>query len=101
MNQERYPSLFSPIKIGGTTLKNRVILTAMGGTGLFGFDGHFNPKIREYYLERAKGGAGLMAMGGPLDSAKRISEMPSSIQNKFQDLPNKAQNALLRSQAHK
>ena len=48
-----------------------------------------------------KGGAGLMAMGGPLDSAKRISEMPSSIQNKFQDLPNKAQNALLRSQAHK
>ena len=63
MNQERYPSLFSPIKIGGSTLKNRVILTAMGGTGLFGFDGHFNPKIREYYLERAKGGAGLIIPG--------------------------------------
>jgi hypothetical protein len=43
-----------------------------------------------------KGGAGLMAMGGPLDSAKRISQMPNTIQNKFQDLPGKAQNALLR-----
>jgi hypothetical protein len=43
-----------------------------------------------------KGGEGLMAMGGPLDSAKRISQMPSTIQNKFQDLPGKAQKALLR-----
>ena len=43
-----------------------------------------------------KGGSGLMSMGGPLDSAKRISQMPSTIQNKFQDLPGKAQNALLR-----
>ena len=43
-----------------------------------------------------KGGEGLMAMGGPLDSAKRISQMPNTIQNKFQDLPGKAQKALLR-----
>ena len=43
-----------------------------------------------------KGGGGLMAMGGPLDSAKRISQMPNTIQNKFQDLPGKAQKALLR-----
>ena len=63
MGKDRYPSLFSPIKIGGVTLKNRVILTAMGGTGLFGFDGHFNPKIRAYYLERAKGGVGLIVPG--------------------------------------
>ena len=26
--QERYSSLFSPVKIGSVTLKNRVILTA-------------------------------------------------------------------------
>ena len=43
-----------------------------------------------------KGGTGLMAMGGPLDSAKRVANMPSTIQSQFQNLPNKAQNALLR-----
>ncbi|MBQ6549983.1 MAG: FAD-dependent oxidoreductase [Lachnospiraceae bacterium] len=63
MNDTRYPALFSPIKIGGVTLKNRVILTAMGGTGLFGYDGRFNPAIRDYYLERAKGGVGLIIPG--------------------------------------
>ncbi len=59
----RYEALFSPIKIGGVTLKNRVILTAMGGTGLFGYDGKFNPKIRDYYLKRAKGNVGLIVPG--------------------------------------
>jgi len=42
-----------------------------------------------------------MAMGGPLDSAKRISQMPTSIQERYNNLPNKAQNALLRSSAGK
>ena len=59
----RYEALFSSIKIGGVTLKNRVILTAMGGTGLFGYDGKFNPKIRDYYLKRAKGNVGLIVPG--------------------------------------
>jgi len=48
-----------------------------------------------------RGGSGLMAMGGPLDSAKRISQMPTSIQERYNNLPNKAQNALLRSSAGK
>ena len=48
-----------------------------------------------------RGGSGLMAMGGPLDSAKRIAQMPNTIQEKFNDLPNKAQNALLRSSGGK
>ena len=48
-----------------------------------------------------RGGSGLMAMGGPLDSAKRISQMPTSIQERYSNLPNKAQNALLRASAGK
>ena len=43
--KEKYEALFSPIKVGGVTLKNRVILTAMGGTGLFGYDGKFNEAL--------------------------------------------------------
>ena len=61
--QERYSSLFSPIKIGSVTLKNRVILTAMGGTSFLGHDGKLNPHIRDYYMERVRGGVGLIVPG--------------------------------------
>ncbi|MDR9824431.1 hypothetical protein RCJ22_02280, partial [Vibrio sp. FNV 38] len=61
--QERYPSLFTPIKIGGVTLKNRVILTAMGNTAPFGHDGSFNPNIRDYYMDRVRGNVGLIIPG--------------------------------------
>ena len=62
--QERYPNLFSPVSIGSVTLKNRVILAAMGGTNLFHpADGQFNPNVRDYYIARAKGNAGLIIPG--------------------------------------
>ena len=61
--QERYSSLFSPVKIGSVTLKNRVILTAMGGTSFLGHDGKFNPHIRDYYMARVRGGVGLIVPG--------------------------------------
>ncbi len=45
----------------------------------------------------AKGaGDGLTAMGGPLDSARSVSQMPAAIQQRFQKLPGTAQRALLR-----
>ena len=61
--QNKYEALFSPIKIGGVTLKNRVILTAMGGTSFLGYDGKVNPGIRDYYMARVKGGVGLIVPG--------------------------------------
>jgi len=61
--QEKYSSLFSPVKIGGVTLKNRVILTAMGGTSFLGRDGKVNPNIRDYYMARVRGGVGLIVPG--------------------------------------
>ena len=61
--QDRYSSLFSPVKIGSVTLKNRVILTAMGGTSFLGHDGKFNPHIRDYYMARVRGGVGLIVPG--------------------------------------
>ena len=62
MDTKRYESLFSPVKIGSVTLKNRVILTAMGGTSPFGLGG-FNPNLRDYYLDRAKGNVALIIPG--------------------------------------
>ena len=62
--QERYPALFSPVKIGSVTLKNRVAIAAMGGTNLLlPGAGGFNPNVREYYLARAKGNVGLIIPG--------------------------------------
>lgn len=61
---ERYPTLFSPVKIGGVTLKNRVILAAMGGTNVIHpGTGAFNAHVRDYYLDRAKGNVGLIIPG--------------------------------------
>ncbi len=59
-----YEALFTPLKIGGVTIKNRVVLCAMGGTAPFGhFGGKFNEKIRDYYIERCKGEVSLIIPG--------------------------------------
>lgn len=61
--QGKYEALFKPMKVGNVTIKNRVVLCAMGGTSPFGMNGLFNEGIREYYLERAKANVGLIIPG--------------------------------------
>ncbi|NEX63295.1 NADPH-dependent 2,4-dienoyl-CoA reductase [Noviherbaspirillum galbum] len=57
-----FPHLFSPLDLGFTRLKNRVIMGSMH-TGLE--DRFFNyPKLAAYFRERARGGVGLMVTGG-------------------------------------
>ncbi len=58
-----YEALFTPLKIGGVTIKNRIIMCAMGGTSPVGFDGKFVEKTRPYFLARAKANVGLMIPG--------------------------------------
>lgn len=58
----KYDALFTPFKIGKTEIKNRLVLTAMGGTSLIE-DGKFHESTRDYYIERAKGGIGLIVPG--------------------------------------
>ncbi|MBR2779438.1 MAG: 2-enoate reductase, partial [Firmicutes bacterium] len=60
----KYSPLFQPITIGNVTLKNRVILCAMGGTSPFGHDSNsFVPEIGDYYRDRARGGVALIIPG--------------------------------------
>ena len=60
----KYEALFTPMKIGGVTVKNRIVLCAMGGTSPFGHGvGHFEKKTHAYYVERAKANVGLMIPG--------------------------------------
>jgi len=55
-------NLFENINIGQITLKNRLIMSAMD----LGFtsDGTINDRIINFYRERAKGGVGLIVVGG-------------------------------------
>ena len=57
-------SLFSPIQIGGMTAKNRLLMPAMSIN--FGVDefGYVTEQLTEYFAVRARGGTGLMLVGG-------------------------------------
>ncbi|MEV4051478.1 NADPH-dependent 2,4-dienoyl-CoA reductase [Amycolatopsis sp. NPDC049688] len=57
-----YPHLLSPLDLGFTTLRNRVLMGSMH-TGLEDKAAHF-PELAEYYAERARGGVGLIVTGG-------------------------------------
>ncbi len=57
-----YPHLFSPLDLGFTTLRNRVLMGSMH-TGLEDRAGDF-PKLAAYFAERAAGGVGLIVTGG-------------------------------------
>ncbi len=57
-----YPHLLSPLNLGLTTLKNRVLMGSMH-TGLEEEKGGFE-RLAAYYQERAKGGVGLIVTGG-------------------------------------
>lgn len=54
--------LFQEIKIGRMKVKNRLFMSAMD----LGFttDGGINDRIIQFYIERAKGGVGLIVVGG-------------------------------------
>jgi 2,4-dienoyl-CoA reductase (NADPH2) len=57
-----YPHLFSPLDLGFTTLRNRVLMGSMH-TGLEDKARDF-PKLAAYFAERAAGGVGLIVTGG-------------------------------------
>lgn len=59
MNDLHLPILFSPINIAGMALKNRVVMAPMG-TRYPSFAGEVTQRLIDYYVERAKGGVGLI-----------------------------------------
>lgn len=61
--KEKYKILFEPVKIGKLEIKNRFVMAPMGPGGLCDADGTYNERGVEYYVERAKGGTGLIMTG--------------------------------------
>lgn len=58
-------NLFSPIKIGPIEIKNRIKMAAMGihYPELINKDGSYTERGIQYFIERAKGGVGLITTG--------------------------------------
>ena len=63
--KKEYQALLTPWKIGNCEIKNRFVVTSMGGTDLFGWmeRNHFDADGAKFILEAAKGGAGLVLPG--------------------------------------
>ncbi len=64
MDQKLQP-LFTPWKIGNCEIKNRIVLTSMGGTDLFGWMeiNHFDKDGAKFIMEVAKNNCGLVLPG--------------------------------------
>lgn len=62
---EKLKPLFTPWKIGNCTIKNRIVLTSMGGTNLLGWmeKNHFDKDGARFIMEAAKNQAGLVLPG--------------------------------------
>jgi 2-enoate reductase len=61
----KYEHLFSPMKIGGIEVKNRIAMMPMGvfSPRLMGPDSAYSKDGADYYIARAKGGTGLIITG--------------------------------------
>lgn len=64
-----YSKLFTPFKIGKMEVKNRIVMSPMGTNSAF-VNGRKSDQEVDYFIERAKGGAGMIIMGcQPLNEA--------------------------------
>jgi 2-enoate reductase len=62
---KQYEPLFTPWKIGNCEIKNRIVLTSMGGTSIFGWmePCHFDKEAAKFLLEKAQNNVGLILPG--------------------------------------
>ncbi|HHW56124.1 MAG TPA: FAD-dependent oxidoreductase [Clostridia bacterium] len=58
-----YEKLFSPIRINSITVKNRIVMGPMGNISMAEEMGRPSEKMIKYFVERAKGGVGLITTG--------------------------------------
>jgi 2,4-dienoyl-CoA reductase (NADPH2) len=79
----RYPHLLSPLDLGFTSLKNRVLMGSMH-TGLEDHKKDF-PKLAAYFAERAAGEVGLIVTGGIAPGVRgSLMPKPAGLFNRLQ-----------------
>jgi len=75
----RFKSLFDPINVGGVELKNRIVLLGMGLSYAENYG--VTDRLKNFFVERAKGGVGLIIVGSvlPADFRSKKSVFTDSI----------------------
>lgn len=58
---KKHYKMGEPIQIGRVTIKNRIVFPPMN-TNLTSEEGYITPQMEEYYIRRAKGGAGFIVL---------------------------------------
>ena len=79
-----FKKLFEPIRINNLDIKNRIVMPSMGLA--YSTDFTFNERLRAFFMERARGGVGLMTIG-PF-SIDRVGSVPIMVglhEDKFID----------------
>ena len=77
----KYQELFTPVKVGSITIKNRFAMAPMGPLGLADANGGWNQRGIDYYVERAKGGTGLIITGVTFFDQVVEKQDPSTVPN--------------------
>ncbi|MBI2909515.1 MAG: FAD-dependent oxidoreductase [Chloroflexi bacterium] len=63
MKEAHFPRLFEPARLGEVRLKNRIVMLPMG-TAYASVIGEVTQKTIDHYVARARGGVGLIVLGG-------------------------------------
>ena len=77
----KYQELFTPVKVGSITIKNRFAMAPMGPLGLADANGGWNQRGIDYSVERAKGGTGLIITGVTFFDQVVEKQDPSTVPN--------------------
>ncbi|MDT8408874.1 MAG: NADPH-dependent 2,4-dienoyl-CoA reductase [Wenzhouxiangellaceae bacterium] len=84
-NPMRYPHLLEPLDLGFTTLPNRLLMGSMH-TGLEDRVWNYD-KLTAYFVERARGGVGLMVTGGIAPNRRgSLAPLASKLTNRWEVL---------------
>lgn len=73
--------LFTPFKVGNVTIKNRFVMGPMSFGQCFDSFGAFSNDGLDYYTERAKGGFGLIVIGGMPTDMEVDAYDPRTVEN--------------------
>ena len=60
MGERNKREIFTPLEIGNVKVKNRIAMAPMATFGLLNPDGTLTQRVIDYFIERAKGGVGLI-----------------------------------------
>ncbi|GAB3485403.1 oxidoreductase [Marinomonas epiphytica] len=84
MSHSQYPHLFTPLDLGFTQLKNRILMGSMH-LGLEEMKGGFE-RMAAFYSERAKGGVALIVTGGIAPNAEGAVHASAAVMQSQEDV---------------